>query len=83
LIDRCVVVNQIDTATAALKVAGVLKTIAGLGLSVVTVIHQPRSEIFQEFDDLILMVPGGQVAFIGAREDAIQYFLTQGFMVRI
>ena len=36
-----------------------LKRIANSGITVVTVIHQPRYEIFEMFDDLLLLGEGG------------------------
>lgn len=51
-----------------------LRAIADLGLTVVAVIHQPRNEIFTQFDDLLLLAPGGVTAFIGPRSGAIPYF---------
>lgn len=44
-----------------------LRSIADLGLTVVAVIHQPRLEIFNTFDDLLLLAPGGLTAYIGPR----------------
>ena len=44
-----------------------LRAIADLGLTVVAVIHQPRLEIFNTFDDLLLLAPGGVTTFIGHR----------------
>jgi ABC-type multidrug transport system ATPase subunit len=45
-------------ATAALKVANTMKKIAmTIGITIVAVIHQPRFEIFSEFDDLLMIAP--------------------------
>lgn len=45
-------------STTALNVLELLKTLAENGRNVVSTIHQPSSEIFQQFDDLLLMVRG-------------------------
>ncbi|KAJ3109992.1 hypothetical protein HDU96_006992 [Phlyctochytrium bullatum] len=66
-------------STAALKVAEILKKIAALGLTVVSVIHQPRFEIFQQFDDILLLVPGGKTAYLGPTTNVIEYFERYGF----
>ena len=58
--------SGLDSA-AALEVCRTLRAIADLGLTVVAVIHQPRLEIFDSFDDLLLLAPGGVTAFIGRR----------------
>jgi ABC-type multidrug transport system ATPase subunit len=61
-------------ATAALQVCNTLRSIADLGLTVVSVIHQPRSEIFRSFDDLLLLAPGGKTVFQGSQRDILSYF---------
>jgi ABC-type multidrug transport system ATPase subunit len=68
-------------STAALKVAEILKRIAGLGLTVVSVIHQPRFEIFQQFDEILMIAPGGRTAYLGPTAWAIDYFEGYGFYV--
>ncbi|KAJ3217335.1 hypothetical protein HDU67_008137 [Dinochytrium kinnereticum] len=66
-------------ATAALEVAEILQSIAHLGLTVVSVIHQPRIEIFRKFDDVLMIAPGGKVAYLGPVTQAQRYFETLGF----
>jgi len=61
-------------STAALSVCETLKNIAGLGMTVVAVIHQPRYEIFESFDDILLLAPGGRTAYIGPQSGIISYF---------
>lgn len=41
-------------STAALNIAKILKRIANLGQTVVAVIHQPRVEIFDQFDEYLI-----------------------------
>ena len=71
----------LETATAALKIAHTLKVIASLGISVITVIHQPRTEIFDTFDDVILLVPGGRLAYLGEKDRVQPYFESLGYDV--
>lgn len=66
-------------ATAALEVCNTLKAIADLGLTVVAVIHQPRLEIFETFDDLLLLAPGGLTVFMGPQRLVLPYFEDVGF----
>eukprot|EP00158_Paraphelidium_tribonemae_P003535 Partr_v1_DN26205_c0_g1_i1_m48174 putative ABC transporter len=67
-------------STAALKVAHTMKKIAtDIGISVVAVVHQPRFEIFEEFDDFLMVAPGGFTAFQGQRMDVVPYFSSLGF----
>jgi hypothetical protein len=61
-------------ASASLEVCDTLKTIADLGVTVVAVIHQPRVEIFESISDLLILEPGGRVAFQGPQEAALPYF---------
>ncbi|KAJ3192059.1 hypothetical protein HK101_007118 [Irineochytrium annulatum] len=66
-------------STAALEVADILQNIAHLGLTIVSVIHQPRIEIFKKFDDVLMIAPGGKVAFLGPIAQAQRYFESLGF----
>ncbi|KAJ3331205.1 hypothetical protein HDU76_003790 [Blyttiomyces sp. JEL0837] len=66
-------------ATSALDVAEILKSISRLGLTIVSVIHQPRVEIFDRFDDVLLIAPGGKTAYLGPVTKAQIYFEALGF----
>ncbi|KAI9337955.1 hypothetical protein BDR26DRAFT_863348 [Obelidium mucronatum] len=66
-------------ATSSLDVANILHSVASLGLTIVAVIHQPRIEIFRKFDDVLMIAPGGRVAYLGPTNLAKQYFETLGF----
>jgi len=66
-------------STAALEVCRTLKSIADLGLTVVAVIHQPRFEIFETFDDLLLLAPGGMTVYMGPQRGVLPYFGDMGF----
>ena len=46
---------------------------------VITVIHQPRSSIFEMFDELVLL-SCGRTVYLGPAKDANQYFKSMGFM---
>ena len=59
-----------------------MKTVASLGLTVVSVIHQPRCEIFEQIDDLLMISPGGRTAFLGPTKQVISYFENLGFLFR-
>ncbi len=51
---------------AALLVMKALRNIVRTGRTVVCTIHQPSTEIFTAFDELLLLKPGGHVIFNGA-----------------
>ncbi|KAI8621604.1 P-loop containing nucleoside triphosphate hydrolase protein [Chytriomyces sp. MP71] len=61
-------------STAALKVAKILRSISRVGLTVVAIIHQPRIEIFNTFDNVLMIVPGGRTAYFGPVKKAQTYF---------
>ncbi|KAJ3177496.1 hypothetical protein HDU85_005863 [Gaertneriomyces sp. JEL0708] len=67
-------------STAALSVAQIMKSISRLGLTIVAVIHQPRVEIFREFDDLLMIAPGGRTAYLGPVDEVQAYFESFGFV---
>lgn len=48
-------------------------------MSILCAIHQPRSSIWNLFDDIILLAPGGLVVYSGSRLSMIDYFKKIGF----
>jgi energy-coupling factor transporter ATP-binding protein EcfA2 len=67
-------------STSALKVTKILKSVSKLGgITVVCVIHQPRIEIFEKFDDVLMLVPGGRTGYFGPVKFAQRYFESLGF----
>jgi ATP-binding cassette subfamily G (WHITE) protein 2 len=56
-----------------------LKKLAGTQRTIVAVIHQPRSSIFNMLDELIL-ISEGRTIFIGPAEKAVRHFEAQGFV---
>ncbi|KAF6839303.1 hypothetical protein CMUS01_04338 [Colletotrichum musicola] len=65
-------------ATAASSMMRTLKAVARLGITVIVIIHQPRSEIFRLFDNLMLL-GNGQTIYEGTQPDAQPYFESLGF----
>ncbi|KAA8498384.1 ABC transporter G family member 22 [Porphyridium purpureum] len=57
----------------ALNVMYTLRKLASNGRTIVTTIHQPRSNIFSMFDYFCLLAEG-QVMFFGPAQDAVEYF---------
>eukprot|EP00741_Cyanophora_paradoxa_P011445 tig00020556_g11056.t1 len=71
-------------ATTAQDVFALFRGLAGSGVTVVNVIHQPRFEIFREFDVVALLgpspgIPGGRLAYLGPPGAAEPYFASLGF----
>ncbi|RKO84503.1 ABC-2 type transporter-domain-containing protein, partial [Blyttiomyces helicus] len=69
--------SGLDTFTA-FSVIRTLKALASTGRTVVATIHQPSSEIFHLFDDLVLMAEG-RIAYQGDAEACIDYFAQRGY----
>jgi len=62
----------------ALNVMKSLNRLAKSGRTVITTIHQPRSNIFSLFDKLLLLAEG-RVMYFGPARDAVAYFSGLGF----
>ena len=65
-------------ATSASSIMSILKAVSRLGITVVTVIHQPRHEIFEALDS-ILLFGAGRVIYSGKEAGAQAYFEDCGF----
>ena len=65
---------------SAVQLCQVLKKVANAGSSVLFTIHQPSSDIFNEFDRLILMNKG-RVMYQGAVQEIPNYFGSRGFRI--
>lgn len=67
---------------AALVVMRVIKNIAATGRTVLCTIHQPSSEVFSMFDQLLLLRSGGETAYFGPLgsegSHIIEYFENDG-----
>ncbi|CAF3701063.1 unnamed protein product [Rotaria sp. Silwood1] len=64
-------------STSAVALIDVLRDLAMQGKTIITSIHQPSSQIFQSFDQLILLADGKTI-FMGKPCDALPYFATMG-----
>lgn len=65
-------------ATSAFQLVRTLKSLAEKGRTIVMTIHQPRSEIFGVFDNLVILTKGAPV-YSGAVERCLLYFEEKGF----
>lgn len=66
-------------STTSLTVVQSLKDMANSGVNVIAVLHQPKYEIFNLFDKVLLLGKGGFVAYHGERSGLEEYFEKQGF----
>ncbi|KAI9347308.1 ABC-2 type transporter-domain-containing protein [Obelidium mucronatum] len=69
--------SGLDTFTA-FSVVNTLRNLAATGRTIITTIHQPSSEIYQLFDDLLLMA-NGEIVYAGPANAAIDYFGKCGY----
>ena len=65
-------------ATSASSIMATLKALSRLGITVVTIIHQPRHEIFASLDYIHLM-GAGRVIYSGKEDEVQSYFEQCGF----
>ncbi|KAI1385489.1 ABC transporter [Hypoxylon trugodes] len=63
---------------SALTIGHLLRKLAASGQTVLCTIHQPAAELIELFDHLVLLVPGGRLAYDGPLGDkcstALEYF---------
>ena len=64
-------------ATSAFQLVRTLKGLAKKGRTIVTTIHQPRSEIWGMFDGLVILTRGSPV-YSGKADDSISWFRNVG-----
>lgn len=69
--------SGLDSFTAA-SILTVLNSLAQEGRTVICTIHQPRSDLFTQFGNILLLAKGGQVAFNGPSSQILPYFSDVG-----
>ncbi|XDG05288.1 hypothetical protein ABKA04_004903 [Annulohypoxylon sp. FPYF3050] len=67
-------------ATSAYQLVRTLKTLASKGRTIITTIHQPRSEIWDLFDNLVILSKGSPV-YSGSMKECIPWFSGLGFQL--
>eukprot|EP00501_MAST-03F_sp_TOSAG23-6_P001874 GSMAST32.ASY1.ANO1.1952.1 assembled CDS len=70
--------SGLDSSTAV-GVMKALKTIANGGVTVVSVLHQPRLEIYNQIDTLMLLGYGGKTVYLGQASLAEAHFAKMGY----
>ena len=65
-------------ATSASSIMRLLKAITKLGVTTITIIHQPREQIFHGFDNILLLGLGSEI-YAGPTSEAPVYFDSLGF----
>ncbi|KAG5973396.1 hypothetical protein E4U58_005221 [Claviceps cyperi] len=67
-------------ATSAFQLVRTLKSLAQKGRTIITTIHQPRSEIWHLFDNLIVLSKGNPV-YSGSITECLPWFTACGFLL--
>jgi energy-coupling factor transporter ATP-binding protein EcfA2 len=66
--------SGLDASSALLVMKSLKHLVEKEGVTIVSVIHQPRKFIFDLFDSLILLGVGGRMVYHGAIDQSEQYF---------
>ncbi|KAH8146025.1 uncharacterized protein LAJ45_09947 [Morchella importuna] len=69
--------SGLDAFTAA-SILGVLRGLAEEGRTVISTIHQSRSDLFQGFGNILLLARGGHVVYSGKGDQMLPYFASLG-----
>ncbi|KAF2012294.1 ABC transporter-like protein [Aaosphaeria arxii CBS 175.79] len=66
-------------AFTALSIMDVLRGLANEGRTLIVTIHQPRSDLFAHFGNILLLARGGHPVFSGPANDMLPYFSEHGY----
>lgn len=66
--------SGLDSSASLAVVSAVKKVARSTGMTVVMVIHQPRVEIWNSLDRVLILAPGGITAYLGEQRFVTKYF---------
>jgi ABC-type multidrug transport system ATPase subunit len=66
-------------AFTALSIMDVLRGLANEGRTLIVTIHQPRSDLFAHFGNLLLLARGGYPVYAGPAQEMLPHFAKQGY----
>lgn len=66
-------------AFTALSIVDVLRGLSHEGRTLVVTIHQPRSDLFAHFGNVLLLARGGHPIYTGRAGDMLPHFAAQGY----
>jgi ABC-type multidrug transport system ATPase subunit len=66
-------------AFTALSIVDVLRGLSNEGRTLVVTIHQPRSDLFVHFGNILLLARGGHPIYAGPAGDMLPHFASQGY----
>ncbi|TPX37234.1 hypothetical protein SmJEL517_g00984 [Synchytrium microbalum] len=71
----------LDSSTGRAIIENVNEVVRLRKLACIATIHQPSYTILSQFDNLLLLCPGGQTCYFGTTSDAIAYFEQLGISI--
>jgi ABC-type multidrug transport system ATPase subunit/Ca2+-binding EF-hand superfamily protein len=71
--------SGLDASSALIVMMSLQQLVQKQGVTICSVIHQPRKFIFELFDSLLLLGVGGRMVYHGPVEDADPYFTSLGY----
>ena len=66
-------------STTSFELLEALKALASKGTNILVVLHQPSYQLFQLFDDVLLLGKGGSTVYLGESAKCLDYFQGSGF----
>ncbi|KAF2272145.1 ABC transporter-like protein [Westerdykella ornata] len=66
-------------AFTALSIMDVLRGLASEGRTLIVTIHQPRSDLFRHFGNILLLARGGYPVYAGPAQGMLPHFAAQGY----
>jgi ABC-type multidrug transport system ATPase subunit len=66
-------------AFTALSIVDVLRGLSQEGRTLIVTIHQPRSDLFAHFGNILLLARGGYPIFAGPADNMLPHFAAQGY----
>lgn len=70
--------SGLDSFTAS-YILEILQNLANEGKTIILTIHQPRSDLFNKFGQVLLLAKGGIVGYNGEQAQMIEYFSNLGY----
>jgi len=71
--------SGLDASSSSLVMQSLKNLVSDHGVTIASVIHQPRKFIYDLFDNIILLGQGGKIVYHGPTEDAEAYFIGLGY----
>ena len=66
-------------STTSFELVEALKVLASKGTNILVVLHQPSYQLFELFDDCLLLGKGGSTVYLGESAQCLEYFRSIGF----